>query len=273
MPLAHRLIRPLTTGVFALTSLLVLGEGPAAAAAAPIIGSAFHHTVPAGHLTSPRTHHAVPGHRLRHDPVITDTSTNWAGYALSGSTYTSVSASWVEPKVKCTTGDQYSSFWVGLDGFTTDSVEQTGTEADCSDGTPTYAAWYEMYPADPVTCRNAVKPGDHLTATVTYEGSDKYSLKLADTTAGWIRTANRTQDGLARASAEVVAEAPYNGGVLPLADFGRVRFSSATVDGAPLGSADPTGIEMVTDAGEPAAAISPITGTTSGAFSVAWKNS
>ena len=29
-------------------------------------------------------------------------------------------------------------FWVGLDGDTTNTVEQTGTEADCSSGTAVY---------------------------------------------------------------------------------------------------------------------------------------
>lgn len=36
-------------------------------------------------------------------------------------------------------------------------------------------------------------------------------------------------------SAEVIAEAPSAGTVLPLADFGTVSFTGATVDGAPIG--------------------------------------
>jgi hypothetical protein len=42
-------------------------------------------------------------------------STNWSGYAADSGTYTSVSASWVEPKGTCTSATRYSSFWVGLD--------------------------------------------------------------------------------------------------------------------------------------------------------------
>src|SRR5579884_4318905 len=81
-----------------------------------------------------------PNHR------ITDsTSTNWSGYAVTGNRFTSVSASWTEPAVTCS-GTAYSSFWVGLDGDTSNTVEQTGTDADCSGSTPQYYAWYEMYP-------------------------------------------------------------------------------------------------------------------------------
>ena len=47
-------------------------------------------------------------HRISHS-----TSTNWSGYAVTGSKFTSVSASWTQPKVTCS-GTAYSSFWVGL---------------------------------------------------------------------------------------------------------------------------------------------------------------
>ena len=57
---------------------------------------------------------------------------------------------------------QYASFWVGLDGFTSSSVEQTGTDSDCSGRTPDYYGWYEMFPADPVNFTNPVSPGRQL---------------------------------------------------------------------------------------------------------------
>ena len=55
-------------------------------------------------------------------------STNWSGYAATTGTYTSVSASWTQPAGTCSRGDQYAAFWVGLDGYTSSSVEQTGSE-------------------------------------------------------------------------------------------------------------------------------------------------
>src|SRR5580704_16340313 len=69
-------------------------------------------------------------------------STYWSGYAATTGTYTSVSASWTEPAGTCTSGDQWSSFWVGLDGYNSNSVEQTGSDVDCSGATPKYYAWY-----------------------------------------------------------------------------------------------------------------------------------
>ena len=102
--------------------------------------------------------------------ITNSTSTNWSGYAVTGSRFTSVSASWTEPTVKCS-GTAYSSFWVGLDGDTSNTVEQTGTDADCSGSTPQYYAWYEMYPKFPVNLRGTVRPGDHLSASVTTNGN------------------------------------------------------------------------------------------------------
>jgi hypothetical protein len=59
-------------------------------------------------------------------------SSNWVGYAATGAagSFTSVSASWTQPTASCATGSQYAAFWVGLDGYTSKTVEQIGTEAD-----------------------------------------------------------------------------------------------------------------------------------------------
>src|SRR5260370_39342603 len=99
----------------------------------------------------------------------TVTSTNWSGYAATGSRgqFAGVSSSWTEPAAKCTGfGHQYSAFWVGLDGYSSSTVEQTGSEADCAGRTAEYSAWYEMYPAYPVYFSNRVLPGDNFTGSV-----------------------------------------------------------------------------------------------------------
>ena len=70
---------------------------------------------------------------------VTDVaSENWAGYAATGTagSLTSVSSSWAQPAVTCGATDAFSSFWVGLDGDGTPTVEQTGTEADCPAESP-----------------------------------------------------------------------------------------------------------------------------------------
>ena len=64
---------------------------------------------------------------------VTDVaSENWAGYAATGAagSLTSVSSSWAEPAVTCGGTDTFSSFWVGLDGDGTPTVEQTGTRSE-----------------------------------------------------------------------------------------------------------------------------------------------
>src|SRR5206468_3717647 len=119
--------------------------------------------------------------------ITNSTSTNWSGYAVTGSRYTSVSASWTLPTATCS-GTAYSSFWVGLDGDTSGTVEQTGTDADCSGSTPRYYAWYEMYPKFPVNLGGTVRPGDHLSASVTTAGNGSFTLKITDSTQGWTNT-------------------------------------------------------------------------------------
>jgi hypothetical protein len=172
--------------------------------------------------------------------VTSTTSTNWSGYAATSGTYTSVSASWTQPKGTCTSGDQYAAFWVGLDGYSSETVEQTGSEVDCVGKTAQYYAWYEMYPGASENYSNTVKSGDHFNASVTYEGSNKFSLYIADTTQGWSHTTVQTLANAARSSAEVIIEAPCctnSGGILNLTDFGTVNLTSSEANGSAIGNA------------------------------------
>lgn len=163
---------------------------------------------------------------------------NWAGYAARGGPFRSVAASWVQPEVPEEEDGSAlitTSFWVGLDGSGSGTVEQIGT---CLDGT----AWYEMYPQPsrhidmPV-----VVPGDVLRASVTRRGAHTFVLKLVDTTTGASFTTARTAAQAGSVSAEVIAEAPTSlrTGQLPLDPFGRIRFVSCTVDGLPIGAYRP----------------------------------
>ena len=103
-------------------------------------------------------------------------SSNWAGYAavapVGGTAdFSDVTATWVQPKAKCTTGrGDSAAFWVGLGGDLADSqsLEQLGTEADCDAiGTaPTYGAWWEIVPAASVPIPLKIRAGDRVTAAV-----------------------------------------------------------------------------------------------------------
>lgn len=253
---------PLRVGI-AACALALPGLVPAAATAAtPLIFTPMQHA--AGATPFFISH----GGGARN---ANSTSTNWSGYAATGAkgAFTSVTTTFTQPAVTCTSGDQYSSFWVGLDGYNSNSVEQTGTEADCVGSTPEYSAWYEMYPKFPVTYSNTVKPGDVITESVTFSGTKSYTMTLTDTTEGWSKTTTASSSKGVRSSAEVIAEAPYSGGVLPLADFSKVSFSNSTVNDATLAGSNPIGIDMVSSAGAAEATTGSLSG---GNFSITWNS-
>jgi hypothetical protein len=166
---------------------------------------------------------------------------NWGGYAATGSGFTSVSATWTEPSATCnSTSDLYAP-WVGIDGYGSSTVEQTGVATDCSSGSPVDQAWYEMYPANPVYLSSSsypVRAGDVIHASVTYAGSNRYTLKLNDATRGWTYTTTKSLNA-SRTSAEVIIESPT--GAYP--NFGTLQFSGATVNGKSLGSFNPTALD------------------------------
>ena len=239
-----------SAAVTLLLSGAVAAAYPAAAATAPAArsgrpagpGERVSPGGPGDLIAAPQSR-TVHGHR-----EIVVSSSNWAGYAATSSTtqYTSVAASWTQPAGQCSRGDQYGAFWIGLDGYASPTVEQTGSEVDCIGHTAEYSSWYEMYPANPVYFTGTVKPGDHFSASVTYAGSNVFTLVLRDSTENWTHTISATLAGAARSSAEVIAEAPcctYFGGTLPLTNFGSVNFTSATVNG--VGLCTPNPVELV----------------------------
>ena len=198
-------------------------------------------------------------------------SLNWSGYAAISGHYTSVSASWTQPTVTCNS-TAYAAFWVGLDGDGSNTVEQTGSDSDCQGRSPTYYAWYEMYPNPPVYLSDPVHPGDAMSASVTSGSKSSFKLIISDSTQGWTFQTTKTLRRAKLASAEAIAEAPSSqNGVLPLADFGTMNFSSTMVNGQSIGSFNPQEIVMVTQGGTVKAQPSSLSGGT--AFSVTWEHS
>jgi hypothetical protein len=169
----------------------------------------------------------------------TVTSSNWSGYAAhgGGTKFTYVSAHWRMPAAACTEGEEsYSSFWVGIGGYSlsSDALEQTGTELDCnSDGSESLSAWYELLPDGPHTISMTVRAGDLVAASVRIIGH-RVTFTVRDLTRHETAAKTLTATTTDETSAEWIAEAPSNCTtdtdctVLPLADFGAVRFANAT---------------------------------------------
>lgn len=269
--MARRLFVSLGTLGLVFGSMMMAASAASAAPATP--HSSIHSTTisgyhPGGIMVRPGGAARISGH-LRNAAT---TSTNWSGYAVTGANgaFHSVSANWTQPTATCTTHKaQYASFWVGLDGFSSSSVEQTGTDSDCSGTKPKYYGWYEMFPAFPVNFTNPLSPGDSMSASVTFSSTSTFTLVLKDNTKGWTQTITKNQTGLARSSAEVITEAPSsNSGVLPLADFNTISYSSSTANGTSIGSQSPTSITMVNNSGADKDSTSGI--NASGGFSNTW---
>lgn len=217
-------------------------------------------------------------------------SLNWAGYAVEtnlnspqSNAVSDVKGSWTVPQVNCkSTPNAYSSFWIGIDGYSSGTVEQTGTDSDCSSGSARYYAWYEMYPKFPTNLKMTVTPGDTMTAEVQYRNG-KFQITISDfnPTTGKTQFFATTQKSpnAQRSSAEWIAEAPSSsGGVLPLANFGTVTFSSAqaTLNGHTGTISDSAwqndAIKMVTSSGTVKAQPSSLSNSGS-SFSVTWQHS
>ncbi|MCI4318946.1 MAG: G1 family endopeptidase [Thermoplasmata archaeon] len=232
------------------------------------------------------THLLTPTHGLRHG-----SSTNWAGFAVTGpsKSVTDVKGSWIVPSIhgSCPSATQYSSFWVGIDGYGSNSVEQTGTDSDCQGGSAVYYAWYEFYPhpSHQITTLT-ISSGDTIRAEVHF-ASGKFTATIKDVTTGKsFSTSARV--AAQRTSAEWIAEAPSlctitSCTVQPLADFGTVDFgtdytsvpstNNATVSGTngTMGSfAHLHSIAMVNNAGTKNKATPSAVSSDKTSFTVTW---
>ncbi len=218
-------------------------------------------------------------------------SLNWSGYAVTGATgsVTDVKGSWVVPAIQgtCSSTNQYSSHWVGIDGYSSNTVEQTGTDSDCQNGAPAYYAWFEFYPQPSFSINGlTIKPGDVIKAEVSRSGSH-FTVTIADTTTGKTYSKTKTVSSAQASSAEWITEAPSSsGGVLPLANFGTVNWGTdytsiastnyATIGGltGAIGSFGSSvhQIAMVTSGGAVKASPSQLS-TDGTSFSVTWVSS
>jgi hypothetical protein len=198
--------------VAGLAAGVVIGLAPAASAA-------------------PTQHGNGPAHLISHG-VNASQSTNWSGYAETGSGFTSATANWTVPSVSSSSSATYSSAWVGIDGDGNQNLIQTGTESDYYSGKAHYDAWWEILPAaETVITGITVHPGDSFTGTVAKVSGTTWKITLKDNTTGVSFSSNKTYRG-AGASVEYIQEAPEVGGsIAKIAHFSKFSFSGLTVNG------------------------------------------
>jgi len=206
-------------------------------------------------------------------------STNWSGYADTGSSFSKVSASWTEPSAACSSGqEQLAAFWVGIDGYSSSSVEQDGTLIECYGGRAYQYSWWELYPTNDIqVVGETVTGGDAITSTVTKSGTS-YTLTVTDSThTADSFTKTETCSSCANSSAEWIAEAPSGASsIYPLADFKSWTASKASVtEGSASGvisSFTDDEITMVDNSGRTKALPGSLNSSGNG-FSVTWERS
>lgn len=170
----------------------------------------------------------------------TFTSRNWDGYVSyagsAGATeFNAVHGTWVQPTVSCPKPNAWTVFWVGLDGWFDNTVEQGGSSAQCVNGVPQYTTWWEMFPTNAIQTVFTISPGDTIDATVTFSATTRrYTITVRDVTSGRSFTQTPTCASnltCARSSADWIAEdvGMFGGsGFFPLANYGTMRFGSST---------------------------------------------
>jgi hypothetical protein len=140
---------------------------------------------------------------------------------VTGSSFTRAEGSWIVPTVNCSkTPGTYSAFWVGLDGYSSSTVEQTGTDSDCDGDTPSYYAWYEFYPKFSKSISLSVSPGNQISAQVSHNGKE-FTITITNDTTGQSYSESSKVTQAKRSSAEWIAEAPSSA---LLSDFSAVSF-------------------------------------------------
>ena len=232
------------------------------------------------HIPAPQTKKTLPKNQA--------TSTNWSGYVAannlshpSNNTVSSVAGSWIVPTV-ARTSNAYCAYWVGIDGYSSSTVEQIGTAHDMVNGAQQHYAWFEMYPGGSYQITGfPVSPGDVISASVVYVGNGVFSMTLANNTqsvATTIPTSYTRSTTATRSSAEWIVEAPFSGSILPLSNFGTAYMwgCNATINSilAPISNNNwqSASLDMVTNSNALKALTSSLL-PDAGSFFILWSHS
>jgi hypothetical protein len=207
----------------------------ALSAGATVLVAALSAPAPAGASTV--TH----GRLLQHQTSASsgEKSSNWSGDVVTGGTYTRVTGSWVVPKVKVTKTNRFAADWVGIGGYSTGDLVQSGTAEQSVNGHASYYAWTEILPASESRLTGfSVHPGDSITDDVDQVSSGSWVITVTNHTTGAVAITN-LQYASTQLSAEWIHEAPTVGsGQARLASTSNAVFDLGTVNGStPIGTA------------------------------------
>jgi hypothetical protein len=150
---------------------------------------------------------------------------NWAGYAVTGSSFTSVLGSWVVPAYHCLkTPNSKSTVFVGIDGYSDNTIEGIGTEFDCVGTHYQYFALYTLGKTSKKITGFSLKTGDLISASVSYAGSE-FTVEIYNITQGTFFSTSAAVSGAQRSSAEWIVQRYVNPNY-PLMDFGKISSGS-----------------------------------------------
>ncbi|HXQ95312.1 MAG TPA: G1 family glutamic endopeptidase, partial [Candidatus Acidoferrales bacterium] len=167
--------RPIAQAVAALLGAGLIAILPFASPGA----AASRVLTPGGDTARPTTAYATVPNALWQPTGLGWYSSNWAGYAVANGPYRSVGGRWTVPQVAVSNGRGFSALWIGVDGFSNDSLIQAGTESDVYGGTTHYSAWWEILPAPAVVIRGlSIRAGDHIAASIARVSAGRWRITI-----------------------------------------------------------------------------------------------
>jgi hypothetical protein len=209
-------------------------------------------------------------------------------------TVRNATAAWIQPRaIPRGYHDAYSLAFVGFNNQfaagTGSDQPQIGTAADAIGGKTAYFDWYSASPAgscgyesfcQPMRLRNSVRPGDHISASITWRGT-RATLVITDVRyrkghkpSRWTRKIRVALPSTSPAGMTVGVSPWINAESegQPLADFTPVRFTHVDVNGSVIGSYLPDNCTQYNDFGEAATlASSSALDKTGDGFTVTWR--
>jgi hypothetical protein len=202
------------------------------------------------HEIKPALDIAYTEKNLDNVPIKTVMGSNWCGYAAmtnfdfpTVNSVKEVKGSWKVPKLSTRKNNTQMDMFIGIDGFSNQTIELIGTAHDIVDGKQVNYAWFHIYPANSHSIKIKHFPvdvGDTLEAKVRYLKDGFFEMVIKNCSKGitFVVPKKYTKNVTAeRTSAQWIVEAPTieeNDVLLnDLADFGTVRFTdcSATISG------------------------------------------